>query len=101
MRTILLAIAIVLGFPGLMHEECAACIEGTTVRCTTLGGKPGIRECIGGRFTGCIPFELSTRPTTQGDPGNSSVKYGSDSTLGTTLSSNSSFKQSYSVSVTR
>jgi hypothetical protein len=99
MRTILLAIAIVLGFPGLMHEECAACVDGTIVPCT-IGGKPGIRECNKGRFTGCIPLEL-TRPTTQGNPSNSSVKYGSASTLGTTLSSNSSFKQSYSVSVAR
>src|SRR5262249_36080784 len=56
-RTILLAIlaiVIVLGFPGLMHEECAACVEGTTARCI-INGQPGTRECIGGRFTPCIP----------------------------------------------
>jgi hypothetical protein len=81
MRTILLAIAIVLGFPGLMREECAACIEGTTVPCT-VAGKPGVRECINGRFQGCLPLDVLTQPTTQGDPGKSSVKYGSDSTLG-------------------
>jgi hypothetical protein len=92
MRTILLAIAIVLGFPGLMREECAACIEGTTRPCTTSQGTPGIRECISGRFQNCLPLDTLTRPTTQGNPGNSSVKHGSDNTLGTTLSSNSSFK---------
>ena len=95
------------------------CKDGTSISCT-LNGKRGIRECTNGRFGSCIvegseptgPIVTGTvrpkyyilsvifaPPGTKGGNISSSVRYGSGSTTGTTVSSGSSFKHSHAVSV--
>ena len=96
------------------------CKDGTIVSCV-INGKPGTRECIRGRFGPCTEKEpkpptgpivsgtvqpkfyilsvIYAPPGTHGGDISSSVKYGSGSTTGTTVSSSSSFKDSNSVTV--
>jgi len=112
MRRLLIAsIVVVAG----MTQAAALCLDGTTSECR-VDGKPGTRICIGGHFTPCLasndgsPPEYGTvtpkyyvltivyaPPGSQGSNSSSSVVYGSNSTLGTTTSASSSFKQDYSV----
>src|SRR6185295_1236808 len=96
------------------------CKDGTITSCI-INGKPGTRECINGRFGPCTEKEpkpptgpivtgtvqpryyilsvMYAPPGTHGGDISSSVKYGSGSTTGTTVSASSSFKDSNSVSV--
>lgn len=47
----------------LGNSAHAACVNGRTVACVTVNGSAGTRECVGGRFTGCIAdFDSGDRP---------------------------------------
>jgi hypothetical protein len=96
----------------------AMCMDGPPFHCV-INGKPGTRECVGGRLSACIPDQSSPTgatgtadpryavlsvvyapPGTQGGKSASSVAYGAGSNTGTTTTATGSFKQDYSVSVT-
>ena len=119
MRTI--PLVFVTAFLGVMNDAYALCVPGTIDSCT-LGGKQGTRTCgINGFFGPCeVPTEpqppspsgtvqpkykiltvVFAPPGTQGGGSTSSVTYGSGSTTGSTVSASNSFKQSYSISVTK
>src|SRR5262245_37511708 len=110
------------------HLACASaaatnafgCRDGAVVRCITSRGKPGEKECVGGRFGPCHPLEDDTPgeigtvrpkyfilmvtyapPGRQGGLGSSSVRYGSASSTGSTVTASNSFKQTYSVSASQ
>lgn len=103
----------------VINEGSFLCKNGATLSCK-INGKPGIRECFNGRFTPCVPIDdeptgpvvsgtvqpkyyilsvIYAPPGTKGGDISSSVKYGSGSTTGTTVSSSSSFKNNHSVTV--
>jgi hypothetical protein len=114
-RSIVLSMILVVA--AMNHAE-ALCVDGVIVDCA-VKGKPGTRECIGGRFGPCTADVISPPPPTHatmapkyfvltiiyappgtnGGRGSSSVSYGSGSSTGTTTSGNQSFKQNYSVSL--
>lgn len=96
-----------------------ACTDGAERPCR-IGNKTGIQFCHGIRWSRCIlddpgtppPTETGTvrpkyyvltvvysPPGTEGGRSSSSVKYGSGSTTGTTVSTTRAFKQNYRISV--
>lgn len=96
-------------------EAYAVCQEGATKACQ-VGGKKGVMECLSGRWTKC---EIETPPTrpevgqvrpkyyvlsvVYSPPGRNeaggggSVTYGGESSVGTSVSAESSFAQTYSI----
>ncbi len=96
------------------------CTDGAERSCR-IRGRDGFQFCNRGRWSRCIPEEPEPSPTpsgtgavrpkyyvltvvysppgTEGGRSSSSVKYGSGSTTGTTVSTTSAFKQNYKVSV--
>ena len=118
LRKILLAFLVALmGGINAANPACAMCQDGAEASCV-IGGKAGTKECIMGHWGPCIANPVPETPVsgtlqpkyyilaviyappgTQGGGSKSSVAYGSGSTTGSTVSSSSSFKQNYSVSV--
>jgi hypothetical protein len=105
--TLLLATVLLLAAPAVQ-----ATVLPSTHKACTLGGKPGIKECVKGHFTPCEvesegeppPLTGTVRPKfqvltviyappgTQGGSSSSSVSYGSGSSFGSKVSSTNAFK---------
>jgi hypothetical protein len=100
------------------QDVMAMCVDGTVDECV-VNGKPGMRKCVGGHLTPCIPHEeglpcasgtllpmyniitvVYAPPGTAGGKSASVVDYKDGSTTGSTVSSSDSFKSDTKVSAT-